>query len=74
MTWISVRKKLPDQSHREYLVYPYPDFDYSDKLTAEYIDGQWIIRCEDSSAQWIMIHEHVTHWMPLPDPPATERE
>jgi len=66
--WINVKDKLPEQQYQSYLIYPAPDFIYSDKLTAEFTPKGWLVWCEDSNLIWEE-YVDVTHWMPLPEPP-----
>jgi hypothetical protein len=75
--WIPVEERLPEDKMADYLVtikqkYPWEtEWEYyTDKATygGSYIDGLW-----DTEYDWIEGQEtHVTHWMPLPEPPTKE--
>tara|TARA_R110000851_G_scaffold105714_1_gene224349 strand:- start:327 stop:560 length:234 start_codon:yes stop_codon:yes gene_type:complete len=72
--WISIEDALP-QLFVSVMVFPYHDFNYSDKLTAELqLGGKWVVNCEDSYQQCEQELNNVTHWMPLPEPPVIDKE
>jgi hypothetical protein len=70
MDWISVKDRLPSvqDTGNNYLAYT-PDFN-----EAEYMVVMWFQRNNKSEGAWEgsgvgWITKHVTHWMPLPEPP-----
>lgn len=56
--WISVKDRLPE-SEGDYLC----AFDDGYVSSAEWIDGEWDLWVDSGK---------VTHWMPLPEPPAQD--
>lgn len=60
--WIPVSERLPED--REYVLF----FDNIDMVHYGYLcaGDRWIDRCNE------MYYYHVTHWMPLPQPPKGE--
>ncbi len=64
--WIPVSERYPDEGEKVLIV------DTRGRiLTREYTNnGDW---CDENCDYWIE-HNHVTHWMPLPEPPESERE
>lgn len=78
--WISVEERLPTV-YDDYLVaikQKYPeekDYEYNTDMAlfvgwGGYIDDKW-----DTVHDWIEGQEtHITHWMPLPEPPEEETD
>lgn len=56
--WISVKERMPEHSG-EYLV-------SSAELGAQFVDTSFYF---DDKQQWALFGEHLTHWMPFPEPP-----
>ena len=61
--WIPVTERLPEEG-AEVLAWTESGFSYVDWC----LDGKWKVNSLVDSK-----HEHVTHWMPLPEPPKEER-
>ena len=57
--WISIDEKLPENEERV-LVY------IDSKRYGKTLDTDRYLRDSDSWARW---NNHITHWMPLPEPP-----
>ena len=63
--WISCDERLPEQDDEHVLVY----FKGGDITCLYFSDGQW----EDGYGE-VPIRQDVTHWMPLPSSPQTNKE
>lgn len=65
MEWINVKEQLPKNKERV-LAYAIKDEDFSDLdchyFEADHYDGMWFENVD-------LCRIHVTHWMPLPEPP-----
>ena len=60
MEWISVKDRLPEKED-EVLAY-----EFHGDINIAYIRGnEW----RNLESGWAMDKTHVTHWMPLPEPP-----
>jgi hypothetical protein len=58
--WISVKERLPEEGSGLLIVY----HSYLKEVgTSYYDDDMWC------SSPWPITCEHITHWMPLPQPP-----
>ena len=67
MNWISVEDKLPDDKTIYCLVY----------VTNHYLKESFptVARFNHETDEWSWVgHTKVTHWMPLPEPPASKEE
>lgn len=65
--WISVDDRLPEydtNDNWEYLVY--------DTLNNKVNHDYWICSSDGGQPFWNHYGSHVTHWQPLPEPPAQE--
>lgn len=88
--WISVSDKLPDEMFGKYLVYIHeptmyktetPTYDFS-YVTRASFDKEQMLWIEDQEGTYNAVLSavdtknayHVTHWMPLPDPPKEGEE
>lgn len=69
--WISVEDRLPNKWD-EFLVWPIPNHDMN-IITAIFHpwDKKWNQDCYNGHS-YDDFEPHVTHWMPLPEPPAIE--
>lgn len=67
--WISVKDRLPEEDGL-YLVYTHHGRDVGrfekDKL------GNWYVFISDEFDNFHWVRGHVSHWMPLPEPPKGE--
>lgn len=64
--WISVKDRLPDN---EQDVLAYLDCGEETRIApCNYVNGVWF----DCTMNCVVILQHVTHWMPLPEPPKEE--
>ena len=61
--WISVKEQLPEENHAVLIYYD------KHMIEAMFFDGDWGL----PNGDWIMGHT-VSHWMPLPPPPAIMAE
>jgi hypothetical protein len=60
MEWISVKDRLPEKED-DVLAY-----EFRGDISISYISGNdW----RNLESGWILDESHVTHWMPLPEPP-----
>ena len=69
--WISVKDRLPSENG-VYGIYS----NYGDEGLANYKCGEWQVQpyCYIKNVEaWGTMRGHVTHWMPLPDPPQQEQ-
>lgn len=60
--WISVRDRLPEKDE-DILAYAPQQGIFSTQLT---LSNNWICNCLCQDGSFL---NHVTHWMPLPEPP-----
>jgi hypothetical protein len=70
MEWISVKDKLPDETHEEVLIYPYVGVDNC--VITAHLDGDKNWRYWDISKNNMNLPCAPTHWMPLPPPPSIQ--
>jgi hypothetical protein len=78
--WISVEERLPDVLD-DYLVtiklkYAWEtEWEYDVDVASLVVEGGYIDGIWDTLHDWIEGQEcHVTHWMPLPEPPKMRKE
>ena len=76
--WINVEEKLPETGDR-YIVlikqkYPWEkEWEFNVDVACYTFDDGYIDNCWDTFVDWLEGQEtHVTHWMPLPEPPKKE--
>ena len=80
--WISVKKKLPEQAGYSCLV----SAEYGDGKRAEFIaftgygESEWytydalFMEKEREADNRVHHNYHITHWMPLPEPPEVKQD
>jgi hypothetical protein len=61
--WISVKDRLPEAGSGLLIVY---QSSLKELGTSYYDDDMWC------SSLWPIVSKHITHWMPLPQPPKEE--
>ena len=79
--WISVRERLPKDNQRVLICYKHPCNKSVKMLNLaffqeigkyDFVDGKRNVFCYDSDDWGHRPYKHVTHWMPLPEPPKEE--
>jgi hypothetical protein len=68
--WISVEDRLPEQDERVIVSMRFDNHGWRECVVAHiWEDGEWYNQTGDQIEECVM----VTHWMPLPPPPKSEK-